>query len=403
MIDISSNPQPDKLNVLHAGLGAFAPGPIPDSPLDRQIIPSPVLPSGPMPPIAAGITFERGMSRYFREIVQANRAQKGQDFVTSLLRSCILPTLGDRPLHEITRGEIRELIRTIGTTRPQRYLDRVGGRTGRANSVHWYLRAFFQWAADEMGGDLIRTNPMLGMKQPYRDGERDRVLTEDEIRWFWQATGELGYPFGTIGRLLLLTGQRRSEIANRIQWQVNRSERLLTIPINKSRRPHIVPLSSLAMELLEQVPQSDPRALVFPGPKGKTIYSTSFREANKRIHKGMVELMGEELARTGRDPCAGFVPHWVFHDLRRTIATRLCELGHGIETVDRLLNHGHAGGGLGRTLNWTTRIYARYEAVPERRAAVEDFAKYVRKLVTDIPNLQRPISFDRPLSEPVEK
>lgn len=153
-----------------------------------------------------------------------------------------------------------------------------------------------------------------------------------------------------------MTGQRRSEVANAFQWQFNRSERLLTIPINKPRCPHIVPLSTLALELLEQVPHSDLRAWVFPGGKGKTIYSAMFKSANQRLRERMIALMREDFARAGRDPHEAFIPHWIFHDLRRTCATRLCEMGHGIETIDRLLNHGHSGGGVGRTINWTTRI-----------------------------------------------
>jgi integrase len=384
MITISQIPQNNSLNTLHAASGQFDLFQMSDLPLDRPTATSPTL-VPPMPVIAdTGPSFEAVMERYFSEVVEVNRAQKGQDFVRSLLRSCIYPTLADRPFFDIKRDEILALTKAIGTTRLKPYLGRVDGRQGRANSVHWYLRRFYVWASSpeaEGGVNLLPMSPMLGLKRPYRDGERDRVLNDDELRAFWRATGEEGYPFGTIARLLLLSGQRRSEVANAFQWQFNRSERLLTIPINKPRRPHIAPLSTLALELLEQVPHSDPRALVFPGAKGKTIYSAAFKSANQRLRERMIALMREDYARAGRDPNEAFIAHWTFHDLRRSCATRLCEMGHGIETIDRLLNHGHSGGGVGRTINWTTRIYVRCELLDERRAALEDLAKYVRKLV----------------------
>jgi integrase len=382
MITISQISQNNSFNALHATSDQFDLFQVSDLPLDRRATASPTL-IPPMPVIAdTGPSFEAAFARYFKEVIALKRAQKGQDFVTSLLRSCILPVLGDRPLRAISRNEIREMIRVIGTTRPKRYLDRVDGRRGRANSTHWLLSSFFGWCADEVGGDLLEINPMSGLKQPYRDGERDRVLSPSEITYFWAATGELGYPFGTIARLLLLSGQRRGEIANAVAWQFDRSERLLMIPVNKSRRPHVVPLSTLALELLEGVPQNDPRALVFPDNRDMTIRSTYFRTANSRLSKIMLRLMQQDFIHAGRDPADAYIAPWVFHDLRRTCATYLARLGHPVEVIDRVLNHGHAGGGFGRTVNAATRVYCRHEALTERRDALQDFSNYVRKLVS---------------------
>jgi len=140
-------PQNNSLHSFHAVSGQFDLFKMSDLPLDRRATTPPTL-LPPMPVIAdTGPSFETIMERYFSEVVEVGRAQKGQDFVRSLLRSCIYPTLASRPLAEITRSEILALTKAIGTTRLKPYLDRVDGRTGRANSVHWLLRRFWVWAA----------------------------------------------------------------------------------------------------------------------------------------------------------------------------------------------------------------------------------------------------------------
>jgi len=92
--------------------------------------------------------------------------------------------------------------------------------------------------------------------------------------------------------------------------------------------------------------------------------------------------MREDLIRTGRDPADAYIGPWVFHDLRRTCATYLARLGHGVETIDKILNHGCAGGGIGRTINAVTRIYCRHELLTERREALQDFGRRIKQLVS---------------------
>ena len=93
------------------------------------------------------------------------------------------------------------------------------GREGRANSTFTFLHQFFGWCADEEGGDLLDTDPCSGVHTPYRYRERERVLSADEIKYFWIAAGEMGQ-IGTIARLLLLTAQRRGEIAGAVGCDV---------------------------------------------------------------------------------------------------------------------------------------------------------------------------------------
>jgi integrase len=242
-----------------------------------------------------------------------------------------------------------------------------------------------KWCADDdSGAGLLDENPCTGIKMPFRYGERERWLSADEIRWFWQAAGEEGYPVGTIARLLLLTGQRRSAIANLQKHQVDRVTRRLTIPIwrDKSKRGHLVPLSDLAMGILDDSPRWPACPLIFSTDGQRQVSERSFTLANRRIHARMLELSGQEIARAGRDPDEAGVEWFCYHDLRRTSATVMCELGHPLYVVDKVLNHAGGQSGTGRTITSVTRIYIKYEYIKERAAALQGLADFVSSLVT---------------------
>lgn len=330
----------------------------------------------------AGPTFKEAAERYFNEVIEVRRAHRSIQSVRSLLGYHLYPEWADRPLASITKSDIKALLRKIGSTRTMPYGDRRDGRWARSNSAFWILRKFFQWCCDDDEGvNLLNASPAIGIRQPYPILERERVLTDSEIRWFWQATGELGFPIGPVSRLLLLTGQRRSEIANLEKQQVDRESRMLRIPIrsDKSRRGHLVPLSDLAMEILDQVPRLPGRPLLF-SRDGVTPLWSAFTTANQRLHRRMVELCRAETAEAGGDPDAVGVEWFVFHDLRRTAATLMCRLGHPLEVVDRVMNHAGGKSGTGRTLNSVTRIYCRHEFLDERGAALQDLGRHVAAL-----------------------
>ena len=84
-----------------------------------------------------------------------------------------------------------------------------------ANRVFAAIRRIFNWAVER---DIIAVSPGHGLKPPVPEVSRDRVLGDDEIRWLWKAASDAGYPFGPIFKLLLLTGQRRSEVS-RTTWR----------------------------------------------------------------------------------------------------------------------------------------------------------------------------------------
>lgn len=349
----------------------------------RALVWPPVAPAIVQP--AAGPTFGEAMDHFYREVVKVHRTPKGIANVDSLLHAHLYPAWGEMPLQYVSKQTIKALLHEVGTTRPVKYRDRTDGRRGRANSIFSVLKSFFRWASDEDNGHpYLEHNPMSSLRQPFPTGERDRILNADELRLFWIATAIEREPFGSIARLLLLTGQRRSEIADMERWQIDRRAQTLTLPIRmtKSQRAHVVPLSDLAVTVLDQVPRRAGVMTMFDlkadRPNSK---SRCFWHANELIRKRMLELRRAEIAATGGDPDDAYIPHWVFHDLRRTASTVMCQLGHPLHVVDRILNHGASGTGTGRTLNAVCSVYVRYEYLDERRAALADLGAYVEKLV----------------------
>ena len=203
------------------------------------------------------------------------------------------------------------------------------------------LRKMFNWAA--LQGELEATPVVPGMARG-KETARDRVLSRDEFGAVWGATEAMAYPWGAFVRCLMLTCARRGEVA-KMRWSaINFDERTwtLTPEETKNRRPHVVPLTGLMQQILDDCPRLEGCDWVF---------STTF---SKPITPGTL-LKAELDERSGTSG-------WRLHDLRRTGATLLAEHGIGHDLIKRILNH---------TDRDVTLIYNRFHYLPEKRAALE--------------------------------
>ena len=156
----------------------------------------------------------------------------------------VIPAWGKRPSASITRGDVNRVLDAIAAR----------GAEIQANRVLAHLRALFNWAVAR--GRLV-ASPVAGMRQPSKEQPRDRALTDDELRWLWQACGVVGWPFGPLVQLLLLTGQRRDEVAG-VEWsEIDLGKAIWTMPREKAknRRAHEVQLSAPAVAILKSLPQ----------------------------------------------------------------------------------------------------------------------------------------------------
>jgi integrase len=244
------------------------------------------------------------------------------------------------PLHKINRATIAAELRTISKERGP-----VAANRGRST-----LSAFFGWA---IGEGVIEANPVLNTNKSAEGMGRERVLTDAELVAVWQAAPDGDY--GAIIRLLLLTGQRRNEIAG-LRW-AEIADGAIALPRERTKngRAHAVPLSPQALAVLDGQPQRVGREFVFG--QGQNGFG-GFAAAKKRLDK------------------ASGVTGWTLHDLRRTAATKMADLGVQPHVIEACLNHasGHKAGVSG--------IYNRSAYTEERRSAMLLWDNRIRVLLS---------------------
>lgn len=254
----------------------------------------------------------------------------------NMLKADILPTLGaGRPIAEISQADCRRLVRKVGKRSPSQ------GRRVRV-ATH----RLFEWLIEE--GELT-ANPMAGVKAP-KVPERDRVLDDEELTAVWSAAEQIGWPFGTITQLLILTGCRSGEITG-LHWPEWEGGSINLPPSRvKTGEARIVPLSSPAQAILKQAPMTDE----------ELAFTTT----------GRTPVSGWSRAKRRLDKISG-VEDWIIHDLRRTVATGLQRLGIRLEVTEAVL--GHTSGARGGIVG----VYQRYEYDDEKRAALNAWARHV--------------------------
>ncbi|WP_457300109.1 tyrosine-type recombinase/integrase [Phyllobacterium sp. P5_D12] len=223
----------------------------------------------------------------------------------------------------------------------------ASGAPVTANRTYAVLKALWRWAQRE--NKLADGKRGEDITDWQRSGEekRERFLTEAEIRAFWTATGEVGYPAGTALRVILLTGCRKSEVANMQRGELSEDLKRWTIPGGrtgrvKNREEHTLPILPDVRAILEGLPQ---KPFLF-SYNGGTSPIKNFTAPHEKVVKRMEELLGVTYVD---DPEAPWPRRpWVPHDLRHTFSTLNNERDPSASfVVEVVLNHkikGMAGG-----------------------------------------------------------
>lgn len=271
----------------------------------------------------------------------------------------VVPRLGSVIADMLTRDQAREFLKKIMVKVPRGDgpRDRPRGGKEAARSAMAVLRKMINWGIRE-GLITRKDNPLEGMEANLpKKRRRERVLSLEEARLAWIAAGTLGYPFGPVYQLMMLTGCRPGEWSAAVRSWIDLSQALSVIPADryKTDHVHVVPLVLQSVRILEDVfrnHQTRSGEYVFSGTDGARPLS-GWSKAQQRLLRAMCAVSGEMSVRK-------FTPH----DLRRTVATRIAEqLGVGGEQlIKRVL--GHADGSV-------TAIYNRYGYVKEMRAVLE--------------------------------
>jgi integrase len=262
------------------------------------------------------------------------------------------------PLHRLRLGEIdrRVIAQRLGE------IETASGPVAR-NRVRSSLSAFFSWAVTE---GLIDANPVQGTAKLDEGGSRERTLTSDELKELWAILdAEPNAQFADITRLLLLTGQRREEIGG-LRWsEIERGLIVLPPERTKNSRQHEIPLSRQAKAIIERQPKRKGRDFIFGiGELGFSGWS----DCKARLDQSLLAIR----RKTNRKAKA--MPDWHLHDLRRTCATGMAELGVQPHIIESVLNHvsGHKAGVAG--------IYNRAKYADEMRSALQRWADHIERI-----------------------
>jgi integrase len=293
-----------------------------------------------------------------REHVERNLASATIRETRRVLERDVKPRWRDRPVREITRQDVNDLLDAKAGDRDRPRRGRKDGAGVLSNRILALLSAMFSWAASQ---DLVDGNPTAGVRRRVKEVARDRVLAEDELLRFWTGCKEVGWPFGPMFQLLLLTAQRRDEVGAMRWGEIDLAKKIWTIPASRSKNneAHYVHLAPLAIEIIQELPQIVGEADLVFTTTGRTPVS-GFGRAKERLDA----LIGEMSA-------------WTVHDLRRTVATKMAEdLKIPPHVADKILNH--ANGGI---IKGTAKIYNRAKYLPERKAALQAWGRFIESLV----------------------
>ncbi len=266
----------------------------------------------------------------------------------------LLPAWGTRLATDITRRDVIALV------------DKIADRPApvMANRTLNLIGRIYNWGISR---DLVDHNPAMRVNGPGEERERDRVLSDVEIREVWKAIDADDDPVSAAAKLLLITGQRRGEVL-RMRWEdISSDRKTWKIPADhaKNKQPHMVPVSAMAIVVLDQL-EAAGRTRKYPSP-----WVFPSRIGSGQRHLGNVQKHVDAIRERAE------VDFWL-HDLRRTVATRLADLGVSRFLIGKVLNHTSASEvGLPRV----TRVYDRHQYDDEKRDALERWSDRLQSIL----------------------
>jgi integrase len=290
------------------------------------------------------LSFKAVVAQYIEARRGELRPATMQHTVAYLTRPQYFKPLWGMPLDQITRRDVAALLLAIA------------GQSGRptANCARGVLSAFFVWS---LQNGLCESNPLIGAPVPKLNPPRDRVLSDAELAAVWKAA-DRNDDFSRIVRLLILLPCRRQEVGGMAWSEIDFEAEAWTVPASRSKngRGITYPLGPMALDIIKSVPQRFERDQLFGERRADGF--CSWHKCKRLLDQ-----------RTGIS-----VP-FNLHDLRRSVATRMADLGVQPHVVETVLNHqsGHRAGVSG--------IYNRSVYWREVAQALTMWSDHVRALV----------------------
>lgn len=304
------------------------------------------------------------LDEFVKRHVKKKNRESTQKNTEAFIDKRIRPEWKDRDIRSITKRDVVKLLDDIADD----------GAPESAARVRAILSKFFNWAVDR---DIVDASPVPKGSTAKQGASRERVLTDEEVRLVWLACEKVGWPFGPFVKLLILTAQRRNEVAHAVtsEFQLGGNNQLWTIPPERSKngREHLVPLSSVVLEVISGIAGVGETYLL--STTGETPIS-GFSKAKKVIDAEMLALAQKHAVASGLNPDDVKLEGWTLHDLRRTAASGMARLGVPVHVIEAVLNH-QSG-----TIKGVAKIYNRYEYLDEKRRALADWAEHVKRIGT---------------------
>jgi integrase len=297
------------------------------------------------------------IERYVKRSVGASWSRETE----RLLRVEVIPKIGCKRVGEVTRADIHRLLDEM--------VDR--GSPINANRLLAVMRRMFNWTIER---GFVERSPCDKIKAPAAERARDRFLNNDEIQAAWRAFESLGWPFGPIPQLLLLTGARRDEIAGARWSEIDLDAKTWTVAKGRSKNgvAHVIPLSDTAVRIIKGLPRIGGKGDGFVFTTTTRAPVSGWSRAKAHVDKAILAVMrpDSEVPNSQDAPA-----HWTFHDLRRTAASGMAGLGIAPHVVEAVLNH-RSG-----TIKGVAAVYNRYNYAAEKREALDKWALRVAAIV----------------------
>jgi integrase len=298
------------------------------------------------------------ITRYVRNPKQPLRERTAAEYESAFDR-LVKPRIGRLGIYEVRRSHIIRMLDEI---------EDVNGPVA-ADRTLAYVRKAFNWYATR--DDQFNVPVVRGMARVKpKERARTRVLADDEIRAIWPELAKAG-TFGALVKTLLLTAQRRDEVAQMSRKEIG-SDGIWTIPAEryKSKRPNFVPLSKAALDVIAAQPKQDDCEYVFPS-RSRTPYS-GYSKSKAKLDKAVVAAMKNRAKKGAKvEP----IPNWTLHDLRRTAKTLMTRAGVRPDISERVLGHVIAG---------VEGTYDRHSYENEKRDALEKLAAMIERILNPL-------------------
>ena len=279
--------------------------------------------------------------------------------VRRLIDKWVRPAIGSKRVQDVGRRDVQSVLTAMVDA----------GAPVSANRLLAILKPFFAWVRVE--GEPLPSLPTANVDKPTSEEgrDRDRVLTDSEIRWLWEATDDTS-AFSAAVRVMLLTGQRRGEVSGMLTGELDldgaEPSWLLPAGRTKNGRENLVPLSGAALAAIKRPPHIGKAKLVFTTTTGTEL--SGWSKSKIALDARMREIAARDTARSPS------VEPWVLHDLRRTVATGMARLGQPIHVIEAVLNHKTGA------ITKIAGIYNRWSYAAEKRAALDAWASFIEGL-----------------------